>query len=282
MDTLSQILLMANIRAHAHVVVAEKCRGLVTASIAERLAGLTTHAHAHTLYCHGRIVNLFYGNSPKLPLLRMFNFEREHCQIIYHYPIQRLSQIALLEPNARFEMNTNSNLTDAANNHDVSQRSLMDITVAESTNEDKTDRNKNVQAMQLTNEQKLRDNKDDSQEHKKLESERKTSQQKQYKMIEEYLNSGMDALVIVNNSPNVKLLFEVAFTFLLPGASFCVYNSYIQPLAEVYEWLKETDNAINLRLSELWHREYQVNRAVPFCSVQQTNRQNETKETSVR
>jgi tRNA A58 N-methylase Trm61 len=86
----------------------------------------------------------------------------------------------------------------------------------------------------------------------------------QYVVIEDYLKSGMDTLVIANNWPNVKFLFEKAFAFLLPGGAFCIYNSFIEPLAEVYEWVKENDSAINLRLSELWHREYQVETVANF------------------
>jgi tRNA A58 N-methylase Trm61 len=98
----------------------------------------------------------------------------------------------------------------------------------------------------------------------KTDCEVENIRQEQYGMIDDYLKSGMDALVIANNWANVKFLFEKTFTFLLPGGAFCIYNSFIQPLAEVYDWIKENDIAINLRLSELWHREYQVETITNF------------------
>jgi tRNA A58 N-methylase Trm61 len=85
-----------------------------------------------------------------------------------------------------------------------------------------------------------------------------TSLKERHDLIEQYLLSGVDTLVIANNAPHVKPLFELLFTLLLPGSTFCVYNPYIEPLAEVYDWLKEHESAIILRLSETWFREYQV------------------------
>lgn len=77
-DTLSLLLSMANIGAHAKVLVLDQCGGLVAGAVAERLGG------------HGEMVVGYFGHAtPPLDLLKSFNFEDDVWNTIFHASMDR-------------------------------------------------------------------------------------------------------------------------------------------------------------------------------------------------
>lgn len=77
-DTLSRILLHANIRAGANVLVFEQCNGLVVGALAERLRG------------RGCVLNVHETVHPIVPILQFFNFSSFEKEAVYSLPVPLL------------------------------------------------------------------------------------------------------------------------------------------------------------------------------------------------
>jgi hypothetical protein len=98
---------------------------------------------------HGRVVNLFQGGSPNVPLLRMFNFTKEHYNSVFHYPIDRLVQMELSnkpQPQSQLQTDTNNtNRTENLNPSNPLQTLVTTLPPMESSGEGEKDTAKNVE-----------------------------------------------------------------------------------------------------------------------------------------
>ena len=83
MDTLAQILTYSNVAAHRNVVVLESCKGLILASIVERVAG------------YGNIINLSPNGShiSTKEILDYMNFPAEYTNNLYNFPLERSDKL---------------------------------------------------------------------------------------------------------------------------------------------------------------------------------------------
>ncbi|CAH9080880.1 unnamed protein product [Cuscuta epithymum] len=78
-DTLSLLLSMANVTAHADVLVVDKVGGIITGAVAERLGGT------------GYVCNTYRGGVPyPIDITRIFNFSDEICKRILHASLDDL------------------------------------------------------------------------------------------------------------------------------------------------------------------------------------------------
>jgi hypothetical protein len=94
---------------------------------------------------HGRIVNLFQGTSPNVPLLRMFNFTKEHYKTVFHYPVDRLFQM-VFSNKPQLQNDTNStNATENLDHPNVLQNSLVIVPTMESPREREASTDKNIE-----------------------------------------------------------------------------------------------------------------------------------------
>lgn len=85
-DSLAYLLAYAGVVPGRHVLVAENCIGLVTGTVADRLRG------------HGRVVNLFGGNTPPgIELIRMLNLSESASDSLIHTPIGILDELDVVE-----------------------------------------------------------------------------------------------------------------------------------------------------------------------------------------
>lgn len=83
-DTLSQILSLANVRSNSKVLVVDDTQGLIVSAVAERMGG------------YGTIVAIHDGDNHNYDVLRYMNFSRRILDTIHTVP---LSKIDPADPN---------------------------------------------------------------------------------------------------------------------------------------------------------------------------------------
>lgn len=81
-DTLSQLLCLANVHANNKMLVVDDTQGLIVASVLERMGG------------HGQIVAVHEGDYHNYDILRYMNFSQEIQDTLYTVPF------ALVDPEA--------------------------------------------------------------------------------------------------------------------------------------------------------------------------------------
>ncbi|KAJ8652243.1 hypothetical protein O0I10_012151 [Lichtheimia ornata] len=90
-DTLSQILSLANVRSNSKVLVVDDTQGLIVSAVAERMGG------------YGTIVAIHDGDNHNYDVLRYMNFSRRILDTIHTVP---LSKIDPADPNDPFDEKT--------------------------------------------------------------------------------------------------------------------------------------------------------------------------------
>lgn len=85
MDTLAQILTYSNVAAYRNVVVLESCKGLILASVIERVAGF------------GNVINLSPNGShvSTKEILDFMNFPPEYTKNLYNFPLERSDKLTV-------------------------------------------------------------------------------------------------------------------------------------------------------------------------------------------
>lgn len=82
-DTLSQLLCLANVHANNKMLVVDDTQGLIVASMLERMGG------------HGQVVAIHEGDHHNYDVLRYMNFSKEIQDTLYTVPF------ALADPEAK-------------------------------------------------------------------------------------------------------------------------------------------------------------------------------------
>ncbi|ORX52833.1 Gcd10p-domain-containing protein [Hesseltinella vesiculosa] len=78
-DTLSQLLSKANVRAHSKLLIVDDTQGLIVAAAAERMGG------------HGTIVAVHDGDNNNYDILRYLNFTKDVANTIHTLPLARIN-----------------------------------------------------------------------------------------------------------------------------------------------------------------------------------------------
>lgn len=73
----------------------------------------------------------------------------------------------------------------------------------------------------------------------------------------QHFRSKVDALVLASRHEPLSIL-KTLLPLLRVGGSFVIYSEHIEPLTRVFIWLRVSKAAVNLRLTEVWQREFQV------------------------
>lgn len=73
----------------------------------------------------------------------------------------------------------------------------------------------------------------------------------------QHFHSKVDALVLASGHEPVSTL-KTLLPLLRAGGSFVVYSEHIEPLTRVLIWLRVSEAAIDVRLTEVWQREFLV------------------------
>ncbi|KAG0164647.1 tRNA (adenine(58)-N(1))-methyltransferase non-catalytic subunit trm6 [Apophysomyces sp. BC1034] len=100
-DTLSQLLGMANIHAHSKVLVVDDTQGLIVAAVAERMGGF------------GTILGLHEGESHNYDILRYMNFSKHILDTIHTVPFSRADPA---DPDDAWEDKTEEELKELTDN----------------------------------------------------------------------------------------------------------------------------------------------------------------------
>jgi len=87
--------------------------------------------------------------------------------------------------------------------------------------------------------------------------------------VRKYFTSGVDSLIIAIKSEPPFELMQALFPYLSPSGSIVLYAPYLEYLIPCYQVLRDSESAVNLRLSETWLRQYQVlpRRTHPFMNM---------------
>jgi len=75
----------------------------------------------------------------------------------------------------------------------------------------------------------------------------------------EYLRSfSLDSIILIAQNDHPLPLLKLTYAFLAPSRQFVIYSDTIEPLLECYQYLKSESQAVSMILSESWLRRYQV------------------------
>eukprot|EP01134_Creolimax_fragrantissima_P005516 CFRG5516T1 len=97
-DSLAQLLTQANIHAGARVLLAESCKGLITAAVMERLGGF------------GECLSLYVGDKPSHPYVDNMNFSDKVKSTLRSYPLVEFDQADMIT--ASYQERADSILAD--------------------------------------------------------------------------------------------------------------------------------------------------------------------------
>ncbi|CAF1006328.1 unnamed protein product [Brachionus calyciflorus] len=191
MDTLAQILTYSNVAAYRNVVVLESCKGLILASVVERVAGF------------GNVINLSPNGShiSTKEILDYMNFPPEYTQNLYNFPLERSDKLD------EYIEELNKKLAIAT---------------------DDTFRDKQTKKLELA-----------------------------HKVNEIFKTKKVDCLIIASKFRPSPIL-EKLIDSMAPNRNFVIYSLIQEPLIECHSFLKRTQKAIHIELSDSWLREYQV------------------------
>lgn len=85
LDSLAQILTMANVRASSRLIVVESCQGLVLGAVMERMGG------------YGSVVQVYSGDFPARFALDYYNFPDSMLQMVCGLPLNRVNTVGTTE-----------------------------------------------------------------------------------------------------------------------------------------------------------------------------------------
>ncbi|KAI8637393.1 Gcd10p family-domain-containing protein [Parasitella parasitica] len=104
-DTLSQLLSMANVRANSKLLVVDDTQGLIVSSCLERMGG------------YGQVVAIHEGDHHNYDLLRYMNLSKSAQSILYPVPMTMIDQSI---PNDSFEILTDEQVLQLSRNETTS------------------------------------------------------------------------------------------------------------------------------------------------------------------
>ncbi|XP_028398532.1 tRNA (adenine(58)-N(1))-methyltransferase non-catalytic subunit TRM6-like [Dendronephthya gigantea] len=236
MDTVSQILTMANIRSNVNVLLMETTQSFLAGAILHRMGGL------------GNVVQLYHGDFPIRLLLPHFDLGVNEMGILSGIPITKINRLQSLETE------------DVPPEFDEEMDSVSDGTteIAEQTSERKeessTAKEENPPAPQRRSRKGTY--------HKPLTEKEKLTRKinridEDNRSLKLLKSVPFDSLIIATKF-RAKTAVLRLIEFLAPSRPFVVYSQYKEVLSECLDALKETKSAINLDLTDTWWRSYQV------------------------
>ncbi|XP_031118360.1 tRNA (adenine(58)-N(1))-methyltransferase non-catalytic subunit trm6 [Ipomoea triloba] len=240
-DTLSLLLSMANVTAHANVLVVDKVGGLVTGAVAERLGGT------------GYVCNTYRGVAPyPTDIIRIFNLSDEISRRIVHASLADLctSQTGASTSEDGVDQACNirsqSNLSNELLQEEIPCTSSVQSVGVEGAGVSSDDGN-----MEITPE------KVGSPVIKPCKAP-KAGEKAPLEVVNSWKENGFSSLIIAAPEMDPWSIIKDILPLLSFSASFAVYHQYAQPLATCMHNLQVEKLAIGLQISEPWLREYQV------------------------
>ncbi|CAL8466719.1 g6255 [Coccomyxa elongata] len=269
-DSLALLLSLANIGAHARVLVVETCGGLVTGAVAERMGGT------------GLIVSGYTGlKAPSLDVVRQFNFPASskasmvtatitallHCRsqpategacsgadqpaaAVETLPAQPAQDTAMADAgtgeqagDARTERLAESQCTDAATT--VADTSTIGVVEEAEKGQNSTTGAEEVARI-------------GAQSSAQQSASTSGSGRELPEAVQQACRQGFDCCILASPLVQPLALLRKVLPLLAPSAAFAVFSNYLQPLAECMLALQVSKEALAVQLQESWWREHQV------------------------
>ncbi|KYQ96687.1 tRNA-methyltransferase subunit [Tieghemostelium lacteum] len=129
----------------------------------------------------------------------------------------------------------------------LNQKNLISSTSSNNNNNNNNHDNNNMDIEEQPDKKKLKVD-------QTLSSTTSTKDKEILDLIE---NGGYNSLIVVTKYSPLSLTLSL-FPYLNASGQFVIYSQFIQQLLEVHQVLQDKNLAVNLNISEIWMREYQV------------------------
>ncbi|BDA40995.1 tRNA (adenine(58)-N(1))-methyltransferase non-catalytic subunit [Coccomyxa sp. Obi] len=268
-DTLALLLSLANIGAHARVLVVETCGGLVTGAVAERMGGT------------GLIVSGYTGlKAPSLDVVQQFNFPASSKASMVTAPIKALLQCrsqpategvssgadqpAAAEEALSAQPAQDTAMADAGTGEQAGDAHTVpltkspgtDATIAVAgTSTSGVEAAGNGQNSTAGAEEVARTG---AQGGAQQVASTSGSGRELPEAVQQACRQGFDCCILASPLVQPLALLRKVLPLLAPSAAFAVFSNYLQPLAECMLALQVSKEALAVQLQEAWWREHQV------------------------
>lgn len=257
-DTLAQILSYSNVYAGCQVLVMEKCMGILTGALAQRIGG------------YGRILSVYTGMAPAyLDLISKYNLSFSENQSIKWMHSGEIFGDGVKCENIKYENKINDKDDKASTEFSERTESCTpNINSQEGTNLTKIDWEAHDREklkwpcpLQPHTHNYLTKMSTDKERNVFLTNRANRFARKLTRPTtmenRAFLHKQSDSLIIATHYDPKTTLFQM-LPFLAPSCPFVVLCEYIEPLVDCFNEIQKQKLAINLRLSDTWMREFQV------------------------
>ncbi|XP_066920374.1 tRNA (adenine(58)-N(1))-methyltransferase non-catalytic subunit TRM6-like [Clytia hemisphaerica] len=274
LDTLAQILTYSNVQSGSKVLLTDSCKGLVMGAVLERL-GL-----------EGSALQIHQGNEPVRAIVEQLNFSLEDVErLACSFQLDKLEVFkelqgrsdcseeelmeAILGKLYNLDSNTTKNAQQKMENGTEAKMEGTEFTVkteAEDPGYEAKPTNEELTAPVTENNRKRKFDKKENRsttnnrqpkaprvsfltrERRRIECVRAMQLMKEKKF---------DSLIIASKYHPKAILLSL-LEYLQDSRPFVVYCQYQEPLMECYVTLKDMKVAVNVDITETWHRNVQV------------------------
>ncbi|XP_022093544.1 tRNA (adenine(58)-N(1))-methyltransferase non-catalytic subunit TRM6-like [Acanthaster planci] len=286
-DTLAQILTAANIQSGINVIMMETCQGLLLGAVMERMAGKGTIVQIHSEHVPVRLAVEAYNFPPDYKDT-LYGFPLDQISLL---DIQEPVDSNCPQRNTCDEESHRPQAPKNEEHCDHSAESSGALGTAKESITSRASQRDEGHKPQEREEERSSSEEDDSSnvgdcgaapddpvavetdcksgetatqgQKRKFpvnpeKEARKQRRRENLNRVRDLLhNTKMDALVMACRFQPLPI-FTALFKFLAPSRPFVIYCHYIEPLMECSEWLRNSNDAVNIRVTETWLREYQV------------------------
>ncbi|XP_053417963.1 tRNA (adenine(58)-N(1))-methyltransferase non-catalytic subunit TRM6-like [Nycticebus coucang] len=243
-DTLAQMLTLGNIRAGNKMLVMETCSGLVLGAMMERMGGL------------GTIIQLYPGGGPVRAVTACFGFPKSFLHDLYEFPLNKVD--SFLNGTFSSEMLSSEPKDSASAEEKQTSEQENEGRLAEIPEGNPSEEQETMEIISQDPEHKEPKERRSKKDHIREKQRRQEEQRKRHLEVAALLSErNVDGLIVASHFHPTPLLLSM-LDFVVPSRSLVVYCQYKEPLLECYMKLQERGEVINLWLSEIWLRNYQV------------------------
>jgi tRNA (adenine-N(1)-)-methyltransferase non-catalytic subunit len=267
-DTLAHITTLANFQSGLRSLIIDDLIGLVVGTALERAGG------------RGSVYNLHQGGDTNPSALRLFNLTPDQLKPLKHVPIKLMRGEWTAQTFKVEETEDTSNQDD--NDDENGMEGVEEMEGSGSSKKSQGDKAKKlakrINPEDLPPKRKKKDHiplskvlaqeaaegvtPEESMERRRKNNEmRKLYRELKWQTLCDYKSelesAGVDSLVIAG-PPHPLGALNSTWRFLNLSGHFVIYGEFMQPLVECYQALFSSGCVVNLRLTETWHRNYQV------------------------
>ncbi|KAH7300980.1 hypothetical protein KP509_23G006500 [Ceratopteris richardii] len=275
MDTIALMLSLANVGAHAEVLVMDLVSGILTAAVAERIGGFGSVC---TVYCTDKpspldivgLLNLtpsMAGRVFRVSVWELTSLLERHGYVRENHELVHLKKESEGDTAVSGDGNGNLNVEIEAINFDRANKPLNDNHTDTHLQSDLDACTSFIQASAENSESCESTHRNDEKEREAQESmvaRSKESNSVHYgrkpdpEDLSRWAKHGFTGLLVSASDYQPWSVIEKLLPFLSPSAAFAIHHRYLQPLAECMHELQRNRMAVALEIVEPWLREYQV------------------------